>query len=142
MLASFALGLVLLPSVGQAGPTQQTTCAPTLTEACDDGTNIEVYWEWNTGCYNPAKFSVEVIATFCDGGVTLAFPYGVARTGSGSQSFNVPDADIVHDCGSGPVGPDSDSVFVHVKDLNPPGRKSYNQSNPFGALAGPVDVCE
>jgi len=131
-LAVCAVALVAIAlSMGgaAAGPLPALTAAPTNFTCSFVDTSVQCSWDALT---DATKYSVDVVAnyTLADGTMTASadFDFGTKLT-SVTIPLDAFPADINQD-----TLPDTlTSLVLRVKGLNPPGKKEYNQANPFSA---------
>lgn len=98
-----------------------------------DGTSVFASWD---PVLLAGKYSVDVVAQYDTNGdlavdTSLDFDYGTTAT-----SITFPLTDLANDFGSGPIAPSV--VTLRVKGLNPPGKRSHSQNNPFSGTCQPV----
>ena len=106
--------------------------APTNVAALEDCLSLDVSWDPVTGAN---KYSIEVTAEYDSLSTDCSNPPDttiVSSFGSTTTSISIDYSNFLVDFGNGPQLP-CDFSLVRVKGLNPPGKGSASQNNPFGS---------
>lgn len=124
------VSLALWTGQALAGPAPALTSAPdnfscSFVTVVDPNDAVQCSWDALTGA---TKYSVEAVASFdIGGGVWSAdFDFGTALT-----TVTIPLSSFPADINGDLVDDTLLSLVLSVKGLAPPGRKDYNQHNPF-----------
>jgi hypothetical protein len=111
-----------------AGPMPSLASAPTGFTCSLVADTVECSWDALDGA---TKYSVDVVANYVLADATTSsadFDFGTAMT-----TISIPLSSFPTDINGDLVADTLSSLVLRVKGLNPPGKKQYNEANPFSS---------
>lgn len=141
IVAVTLLGIAGLVGPASAGPAPALIAAPinfVCTFATVSTTNDTIRCTWDV-LVGAAKYSVDTVANY-ELGNTLG-PLGVDFDfGTPINTVDIPLSAFPTDVNSDLAADTLVSAVLRVKGLNPPGKRDYNQHNPFSSPTVTCDV--